>query len=98
MTVTVDVPDHKSADITVNWQILLSRTMVSDNLLSIKNTFAYLQDYSAETPKLHIPSQPPKRHNKKNPRKHKGMYFFQYPAFKYYCNFFNEHRFNNKGQ
>lgn len=39
-----------------------------------------MQDYSAETPKLHIPSQPPKRHNKKNPRKHKGRYFIQHPA------------------
>ncbi|XP_052741950.1 interference hedgehog isoform X1 [Bicyclus anynana] len=31
------------------------------------------QDYSAETPKIHIPSQSPKRHNKKNPRKHKAV-------------------------
>ncbi|CAH2041260.1 unnamed protein product, partial [Iphiclides podalirius] len=30
------------------------------------------QDYSAETPKIHIP-QLPKRHNKKNPRKHKAV-------------------------
>ncbi|XP_046967864.1 interference hedgehog-like [Vanessa cardui] len=32
------------------------------------------QDYSAETPKtMHIPPQPPKRHNRKNPRKHKAV-------------------------
>ncbi|XP_068628675.1 interference hedgehog isoform X2 [Battus philenor] len=31
------------------------------------------QDYSAEAPKIHIPSQPPKRHNKKNSRKHKAV-------------------------
>ncbi|CAK1582610.1 unnamed protein product [Parnassius mnemosyne] len=31
------------------------------------------QDYSAETPKIHVPSQTPKRHNKKNPRKHKAV-------------------------
>ncbi|VVD04225.1 unnamed protein product [Leptidea sinapis] len=32
------------------------------------------QDYSAELPKtMHIPSQPPKRHNRKNSRKHKAV-------------------------